>query len=167
MTTNGTLNNWVPGVARFYDVAGAHVIETITVYDKPPTGGPYVEVHTVAPLSIPSYNVSFYSDFDGQVWTSTCDGMATASNFTINYCATNASAAGQILHALHLTDAQTVGKFLGGMNYTTCAALNSMGGGSSTTTGATAMFTGGASGPMNFGIAAGLIGLMSFLITVS
>jgi hypothetical protein len=140
VTSNST--NWVPGTARFYDVAGAHVIETITVYDKP-ANGPYVEVHTLAPLTVPSYNVSFYGDFDGQVWTPICDGKATTTNFTINFCATNATVAATVLHGLHMTDAETVGKFLGGMNFTSCAALGSNA--SATTTGGTTMFTGGAS----------------------
>ena len=98
----------------------------ITVYDKPATGGPYVEVHTLAPLSIAAYNLSFYSDYDGQVWTSVCDGMGTASNFTVNFCSNNVTLAAAILHSTHLTDAQTVAKFwVGGMNYTSCAALGS------------------------------------------
>ena len=57
VTLNGTDNT--VGTARTYDTAGAHVIETITVYDKP-ANGPYNEVHTLAPLSVPSANVSFY-----------------------------------------------------------------------------------------------------------
>jgi hypothetical protein len=142
VTSNST--DWVPGTARFYDIAGAHVIETITTYSKP-ADGPYVEIHTVAPLSVPSYNVSFYSDFDGQVWTPICNGMATTTNFTINFCATNTTVASAVLHGLHSTDAETVGTFLGGMNFTSCAALgssNSSDSGNATTTGATTMFTG-------------------------
>lgn len=137
--------NWVPGTARFYNIAGAHVIETIKVYDKP-ANGPYVEIHTLAPLTIPSYNVSFYGEFDGQVWTSICDGKATTANFTINFCATNATLAARILQGLHLTDAETVGTFLGGMNFTSCAALGVNA--SATTTGGT-MSTGGASATEN------------------
>ncbi|KAL2058549.1 hypothetical protein ABVK25_001277 [Lepraria finkii] len=56
----GTLNvtdNMVD-TARTYDTAGAHVIETITVYDKPANG--YEVIHTLAPLSIAAANVSFY-----------------------------------------------------------------------------------------------------------
>ena len=47
------------GTTRTYDIAGAHVIETITVYNKP-AAGPYEEVHTLAPLTVPAANVSFY-----------------------------------------------------------------------------------------------------------
>ncbi|KAK5676671.1 hypothetical protein LTS10_010972 [Elasticomyces elasticus] len=130
VTTNNSqalaTNNWTPSTARTYDVAGAHVIETITEYSKP-INGPYVEVHTLAPLSIPTANVSFYSDFDGQVWKPICDGKATWSNFTITFCATNATTAQQVLHMLHLTDAVTVGTFLGGQNFTSCSALTGNG----------------------------------------
>ncbi|KAK0933605.1 hypothetical protein LTR29_014838 [Friedmanniomyces endolithicus] len=126
VTTNNSqalaANNWTPGSPRFYDIAGAHVIETITTYSKP-ANGPYVEIHTVAPLSIPSVNVSFYSDFDGQVWKPICNGAATWSNFTINFCATNATTAAAVLHQLHTTDAMTVGTFLGGKNFTSCGVL--------------------------------------------
>jgi hypothetical protein len=139
VTSNST--TWVPGTARFYDIAGAHVIETITVYDKP-ANGPYVEIHTLAPLTIPSYNISFYGDFDGQVWTPICDGKATTANFTISFCATNATLAATVLQGLHLSDAETVGTFLGGMNFTSCAAL---GGNASATTRGMTTFTGGAS----------------------
>ena len=57
VTLNGTDNTI--GTARTYDIAGAHVIETITVYEKP-AAGPYEEIHTLAPLTIPAANVSFY-----------------------------------------------------------------------------------------------------------
>ncbi|KAK5126686.1 hypothetical protein LTR85_009620 [Meristemomyces frigidus] len=157
VTTNNSealaTNDWTPGTARFYDVAGAHVIETITTYSKP-ANGPYVEIHTLAPLSIPSADVEFYGDFDGQVWQPICGGMATASNFTINFCASNATTAGAILHMLHMTDAATVGQFLGGQNFTSCAALggngtSTSGNGTSTTGGtatssAAAVYTGAA-----------------------
>lgn len=106
-------------------------------------GGPYIEVHTLAPLTIAAANLSFYGDYDAQNWTAVCDGKATTTNFTINFCATNASAAAALLHGIHLTDAQTVGVFLGGMNFTSCAALGSNA--SATTTGGAAMSTGGAS----------------------
>ena len=57
VTLNGTDNT--VGTARTYDIAGAHVVETITVYEKP-ASGPYEETHTLAPLTIPAANVSFY-----------------------------------------------------------------------------------------------------------
>ncbi|KAK3650316.1 hypothetical protein LTR56_006292 [Elasticomyces elasticus] len=156
VTTNNSqaleTNVWTPGTARTYDVAGAHVIETITEYSKP-INGPYVEVHTLAPLSIPTANVSFYSDFDGQVWKPICDGKATWSNFTITFCATNATTAQQVLHMLHLTDAVTVGAFLGGQNFTSCSSLTGNGtaspgaygnGSTSSPTSAPMPYTGGA-----------------------
>jgi hypothetical protein len=141
VTSNST--QWVPGTARFYDIAGAHVIETITTYNKP-ADGPYVEIHTLAPLTVPSSNVSFYGDFDGQVWTPICDGKATSANFTINFCATNATVAEAVLHGLHSTDAETVGVFLGGMNFTSCGALSGSNNVSTTSTGGTTMSTGDA-----------------------
>ena len=65
VTLNGTDNT--VGTARTYDIAGAHVIETITVYEKP-ASGPYEEIHTLAPLTIPAANVSFYGTcFHGQL----------------------------------------------------------------------------------------------------
>jgi len=63
----------------------------------------------------------------------TCDGKASIFNFTANFCATNASVAGAVLHMLHLTDAQTVGKFLGGQNFTNCDAIPSSNATASTT----------------------------------
>jgi hypothetical protein len=169
VTSNST--DWVPGTARFYDIAGAHVIETITTYSKP-ADGPYVEIHTVAPLSVPSYNVSFYSNFDAQIWTPICDGMATTTNFTINFCATNATVAAAVLHALHSTDAETVGTFLGGMNFTSCAALSSSNSGSgnssATTSGSPTMFTGAAVRKSSIGDARLLVGavLLFFVIVL-
>lgn len=123
VTINGT-NDQV-GTARTYDLAGAHVIETILEYSKPPAPGPYNEVHNTALLSVPSAHVSFYIPYDGTVVSSICDGKASMFNFTAHYCATNATVAGGLLHMLHLGDAVTVGKFLGGMNYTSCQALGS------------------------------------------
>ena len=122
VTLNGT-NNEV-GTARFYETSGASVVETITVYDKPAVG-PYEEIHTLAPLSISTLNVSFYAGYDGTTATPVCNGAATAFNFTVDFCATNVSTATAILHMLHLTDAQTVGVFLGNQNFTSCAAINS------------------------------------------
>jgi hypothetical protein len=126
VTTNNSLalqtNNWTPGTARTYDLSGAHVIETITTYLKP-NAGPYVEIHTLAPLTILSANVSLYADYDAQYWYPVCDGKATWTNFTINFCATNVTAATQILYQLHSTDAVTVGQFLGGQNFSSCEAL--------------------------------------------
>ncbi|KAK0102258.1 hypothetical protein ONS95_005880 [Cadophora gregata] len=120
VTLNGTDNT--VGTARTYDIAGAHVVETITVYSKPPNG-PYEEIHTLDLVTLPSANVSFYGDYDGTTVTPTCDGKASIINFTINFCATNTTVAAAALHEIHLTDAQTVGNFLGGQNFTTCEAI--------------------------------------------
>lgn len=122
VTLNGT-NNKV-GTARFYEASGARIVETLTVYDKP-ADGPYKEVHTLAPFSIPTYHVSIYADYESTIATPICNGAATAFNYTIDFCATNVSTATAILHMLHVTDAQTVGVFLGNQNFTSCAAINS------------------------------------------
>lgn len=122
VTLNGTDDT--VGTARTYDIAGAHVTETITAYSKPPNG-PYEEIHTLDLLTIPSANVSFYGDYDGTTVTPICNGGASTFNFTINFCASNATIATGILHMLHLTDAQTVGVFLGGQNFSSCVALSS------------------------------------------
>jgi hypothetical protein len=117
-------------------------------------------------LTVPSYNVSFYGDFDGQVWTPICGGLATTTNFTINFCATNATVAAAVLHSLHSTDAQTVGTFLGGMNFTSCAALGASSNGTTTSTGGTTMFTGDAEGLKSGRVAvvvAGAMTLVSFM----
>lgn len=104
-------------------MTGAHVIETILEYSKPPAPGPYVEVHNTANLTVPSANVSLYIMFDGTVVSSVCGGRASMFNFTAHFCASNATSAGSLLHTLHSGDAMTVGQFLGGQNYTNCAAL--------------------------------------------
>lgn len=117
VTLNGTDNT--VGTARTYDIDGAHVVETITTYSKPPNG-PYEEIHVLDLLTIPQANVSFYGDYDGTTVTPICGGSASTFNFTINFCATNATLAGGILHTLHLTDAQMVGVFLGGQNFSSC-----------------------------------------------
>lgn len=123
VTLNGSDNT--VGTARTYDLAGAHVIETLLTYDSPP-GGPYYENHNVALLTIPlpTGNISVYFPLDATTVTSTCGGKATSFNFTANFCATNATAFAGVLHLLHSTDAITVGKFLGGQNFTSCDALN-------------------------------------------
>jgi hypothetical protein len=127
VTLNGTDNT--VGTARTYDLAGAHVIETILEYSKPPAPGPYVEVHNTANLSVPAYNVSLYIQYDGTVVSSVCNGMASMFNFTAHFCGTNATLVAGLLHELHSNDALTVGKLLGGQNFTDCAALAMMGGG--------------------------------------
>lgn len=148
VTLNGTDNT--VGVARTYDLAGAHIIETILTYEKPAAPGPYVEVHNTALINVGG--VEAYIPFDGTVVSSVCDGRASMFNFTANFCASNVSAAAALLHQIHLGDAMTVGVFLGGENFTSCDAIgmaangtSSMGGMASGTMGAPAgTYTGGA-----------------------
>ena len=138
VTLNGTDNT--VGTARTYNIDGAHVVETITLYSKPPNG-PYDEVHVLSPITIPSANVSFYGDYDGTTVVETCNGLASTFNFTIDFCASNATLAAEVLHMIHLTDAQTVGVFLGGMNFSSCEALYQMNATATPTMSATASAT--------------------------
>ena len=139
VTLNGTDNT--VGTARTYDIDGGHIIETILTYSKPPAPGPYNEVHNTALFSIPAFNnVSLYIQYDGTVVSSVCDGKASMFNFTAVYCGNNATAAGALLHMVHMGDAVTVGTFLGGQNFTSCAAL----GASATSSGMPATYTGSA-----------------------
>ena len=94
-------------------------------YSKPPAPGPYDEVHNTALLNAGAF--SFYIPYDGTTVTEYCNGKASQFNFTAHYCSTNATAAGGLLHMVHLGDAVTVGKFLGGKNFTNCAALGEAG----------------------------------------
>lgn len=122
VTLNGT-NNAV-GTARTYDTAGAHVIETILEYSKPPSPGPYNEVHNTALLNIPALNnLSLYIIYDGTVVTSVCGGLASQLNFTAKYCGTNGTQTGALLHSIHTADGLGAAKLLGGANFTSCAAL--------------------------------------------
>ncbi|KAL3417217.1 hypothetical protein PVAG01_11217 [Phlyctema vagabunda] len=111
------------GTAREYDLVGAHIVETITEYSKP-AEGPYFESHVLASVTLPSANLTAYSDYDATTVTSICGGRASTFNMTINFCANNAPMAAAVFHKLHLTDATTVGVFLGGQNFSSCAALN-------------------------------------------
>lgn len=141
VTINGTDNT--VGTARTYNIAGAHVVETITVYSKPPSG-PYDEVHVLSPITLPAYNLTVYGDYDGTTVVEICDGLASTFNFTIDFCANNATLGAAVLHQIHLTDAETAAKFLGGQNFTTCAALMN---GSATASATPAVYTGtGAAG---------------------
>ncbi|CZT24838.1 uncharacterized protein RCC_10566 [Ramularia collo-cygni] len=117
VSLNGSDNK--VGTARTYDLAGAHLIETILQYSKPPAPGPYVEVHNTATISVTGVDV--YIPFDGTVVTSMCDGQASMFNLTTHFCATNVTMAAGLLHQLHLGDVQTVGKFLGGKDFTGCS----------------------------------------------
>ncbi|KAF2483864.1 hypothetical protein BDY17DRAFT_294561 [Neohortaea acidophila] len=116
---NGTDNT--VGTARTYPLDGLTVIETILNYSKPASPGPYEEVHNTALLNLGTYE--FFIPYDGTTVTEYCGGKASQFNFTAHFCSTNVTAAGALLHEVHLTDAETVGKFLGGKNFTSCAAL--------------------------------------------
>lgn len=150
VSLNGTDNT--VGTARTYDTGGIHVVETITVYQKP-TGGPYEEIHTLAPVTIPTEEVSFYSDYERTTVFPICNGAATTFDFTIDFCASNATLAANFLRTLHLTGAQTVGTLLGNQNFISCAAMTSTSTSNSTTSNLTTTtgspsaiaFTGGAS----------------------
>lgn len=131
------------GTARTYNLAGAHVIETILNYSKP-AGGPYYEVHNTALLSVGP--IQLYIPYDGTTVTTYCGGKASQFNFTAHFCSNNVTAAGATLHMLHLGDAMTVGKFLGGKNFTNCAALGEKGASAPPTAASTSMGAGATSG---------------------
>lgn len=159
VTLNGSDNT--VGTARTYDLQGLHVIETILVYDSPP-GGPYYEDHNTYLITVPrpaaqGGNVSVYIPNDATTVMSVCNGKATSFNFTASFCSNNVTAAGSLLHMLHMTDAVTVGKFLGGQNFTSCQAL----GANATSTGVAPMptYTGGVEGRSAMGYSAMLAGL--------
>jgi hypothetical protein len=123
VTLNGSDNT--VGTARAYHLDGLYVIETILKYSKPPAPGPYEEVHNTALLNVGPF--SFYIPYDGTVVKEYCNGKASQFNFTANFCSTNVTAAGGLLHMVHMGDAVTVGQFLGGKNFTNCAALGESG----------------------------------------
>ena len=114
------------GTARTYHLTGLTVIETILKYSKPPAPGPYDEVHNTALINAGAF--SFYIPYDGTTVKEYCNGKASQFNFTAQFCSTNVTATGGLLHMVHLGDAETVGKFLGGKNFTNCAALGEKGG---------------------------------------
>ncbi len=120
VTLNGTDNT--VGTARFYKDEGADVTETLSLYMKP-SKGPFAEVFTVAPLTLPSLNLSLYSPSNAVYAAPACNGSATLINATIELCATNISLATSTFHSLHLSNAGRVGKLLGGANFSTCAVL--------------------------------------------
>lgn len=125
VTLNGTNNT--PGTARTYELAGAHVVETLISYLAPPAPGPYQELHNTAPLTVPAYNVSAYIVYDGTVVSEACGGKAATFNFTANFCASNVQNATQLLDTLHSMDAAGASKLLGGQNFTSCEALGASG----------------------------------------
>lgn len=75
-----------------------------------------------------------------------CNGLASTFNFTIDFCANNATLAAATLHSIHLTDAETVGVFLGGQNFTSCEALQASTTASPTASPTPSAYTGGAVG---------------------
>ncbi|KAL9602242.1 MAG: hypothetical protein Q9219_001966 [cf. Caloplaca sp. 3 TL-2023] len=116
---NGTDNT--VGTARFYQTYGIDLVETIKVYNSP-AGGPYFEDHTLAPAYNPTADLSIYSPVDITTVTPICDGTASALNFTIDFCSTNVTGAGQILHDSHVFDATLLQEFLGNDTWTGCTA---------------------------------------------
>jgi hypothetical protein len=92
------------GTARTYDNAETHIVETINTYLKPPNG-PHEDVHALDLLTIPSADVSFCGLYDGTSVTPICSGATSTFNFTINFCASNPTVAGSVLHMLRFTDA--------------------------------------------------------------
>lgn len=125
VTLNGTDNT--VGTSRTYSLLGAQIVETITNYSKP-ANGPYDEIHVFNSASMPfvlaSANLSIYAPYDGTTVVEACGGLASIFNFTAHYCATNATAGGELLHMAHLSDAEGANAILGNMNFTSCAALN-------------------------------------------
>ncbi|KAL8704886.1 MAG: hypothetical protein Q9201_001954 [Fulgogasparrea decipioides] len=120
-TLNGTDNT--VGTARFYSFSGIPLIETIKTYQKP-ANGPYFEDHTLAPAYNPFANLTIYAPFDSQNFTPICGGTATSLNFTVDFCSTNVTGAGQILHDSHVFDAVTLQEFLGNETWTGCTNTN-------------------------------------------
>jgi len=151
---------------KTYTAGGATIIETILTYSAPASPGPFNEVHNTALFTIG--NVSIYIQFDGTRVTPTCNGAATLMNMTAVYCGNSATAAGSLLHMVHLADLTTVGVILGGKNFTTCAAL--AGGmnasASATMTGMPAQFTGAAGTvkALGFGVLAAAVGALAFAL---
>ena len=84
--------------------------------------------------------------FPGTTVVPVCNGLASTFNFTIDFCANNATAAAATLHVIHLTDAETVGVFLGGQNFTSCEALEANATASPTASATPSAYTGAAAG---------------------
>ncbi|KAL8731272.1 MAG: hypothetical protein Q9166_003496 [cf. Caloplaca sp. 2 TL-2023] len=116
-TLNGTDNT--VGTARTYEYYGIRLIETIKTYSKP-VNGPYFEDHTIAPAYNPATNLSLYAPVDSLTATPICGNTAVALNFTVDFCATNVTAASEIFHSLHLQDAVILQEFLGNESFTGC-----------------------------------------------
>ncbi|KAL8711347.1 MAG: hypothetical protein Q9220_004244 [cf. Caloplaca sp. 1 TL-2023] len=116
-TLNGSDNT--VGTARSYQSYGIDLVETIKTY-RSPVNGPYFEDHTLAPAYNPTANLSIYAPLDALTVTPICSGAASALNFTIDFCSTNVSAGGEILHDSHVFDATTLQEFLGNETWTGC-----------------------------------------------
>lgn len=162
-TLNGTDNT--VGTARSYEYLGIPLTQTIKTYQKP-VNGPYFEDHTIAPSYNPATNISLYASTDALTATPVCGDTAVALNFTVDFCSTDVSAAGEIFRSLHLLHARILQEFLGNETWNGCedfygggaTPLNgtSLGGGGYYGTGPTATpiaFTGGATTPC-FGLGA-------------
>ncbi|KAL8842940.1 MAG: hypothetical protein Q9170_000345 [Blastenia crenularia] len=80
--------------------------------------------HTLAPAYNPTADLSIYAPIDITTVTPICDGTSSALNFTIDFCSTNVTAAGEILHSSHVFDATTLQEFLGNETWTGCAGSN-------------------------------------------
>jgi hypothetical protein len=150
---------------KTYTAGGAQIIETILTYSAPASPGPFNEVHNTALFTIA--NVSIYIQFDGTRATPTCNGAATLMNMTAVFCGNNGTAAGSLLHMVHLSDLTTVGVILGGKNFTSCAALagGANSSASGTTTGMPAQYTGGAAMKVfGSGVLAAAVGALAFVL---
>jgi hypothetical protein len=112
----------VPGTTRAYSLLGANIVETLKVFQQP-TNGPFVEIHALAPATVPSANVTASASFDGLVATPVCAGKATAMNLTTIFCATNLTTATSIFHTIHSNAVTTIGQFLGGKTFTDCNSV--------------------------------------------
>lgn len=117
---NGTDNT--VGTARFYQTYGIDLVETIKTYQSP-AGGPYFEDHTLAPAYNPTADLSIYASVDITTVTPICSGASSALNFTIDFCSTNVTSAGEILHSSHVFDATTLQEFLGNETWTGCTEV--------------------------------------------
>lgn len=117
VTTTGAPNQ--PGQKRSYTLLGANIKETLITLQNPP-GGTFVEVHSLAPATVPSLNITASASFDGMTATPTCNGKASAMNLTTIFCATDATTAAGVFHQIHSNAVTTIGQFLGGANCTGC-----------------------------------------------
>ncbi|GIZ49169.1 hypothetical protein CKM354_001220400 [Cercospora kikuchii] len=132
VTLNGTNNT--PGTARAFSFGGADFIQTLLSYDKPPSPGPFVEVHNSAPvtLSIPpeqvetaggKTNFTLWLDSLRFEVEGVCEGRASQVNWTVSLCSDGPDVAKGMLHMVHTGFVENVGKLLGGGEFEGCEAL--------------------------------------------